>query len=259
MISDHLAVLDLPADGSGFLSRALPNPSASTPYFVQSGHHIGSVFKLYWEEHGGLSQQGYPISEPFMGVSAMDGRVYTTQFFERAVFELHPENRPPYNILLSLLGAEAYKQKYGAAGAPNQHVATDNPRLFPETKHTIGGVFRQYWEEHGGLAQQGYPISDEFTEVSAQDGKHYTVQYFQRAVFELHPENAGTPNEVLLSQLGTFKAKQLTQQEPPSQNPAPSPSISAEKRADISGKSSLEYRHCIYKGEGWVLLPGGCN
>jgi len=33
------------------------------------------------------------------------------------------------------------------------------------------------------------------------------VQYFERAVFELHPENAGTPFEVLLSQLGTFQAK----------------------------------------------------
>jgi hypothetical protein len=35
------------------------------------------------------------------------------------------------------------------------------------------------------------------------NGQHYTVQYFQRAELELHPENAGTANEVLLSQLGT--------------------------------------------------------
>src|SRR3954466_11561297 len=52
--------------------------------------------------------------------------------------------------------------------------------------------------------QQGYPISEEFTEVSALDGKPYTVQYFERAVFEMHPENKA-PYDVLLSQLGTFQ------------------------------------------------------
>src|SRR5206468_3983407 len=62
----------------------------------------------------------------------------------------------------------------------------------------------------GGLAQQGYPLSDEFTEISPQDGKPYTVQYFERAVFEYHPENKDTPYEVLLSQLGTSAAQQLT-------------------------------------------------
>ena len=67
--------------------------------------------------------------------------------------------------------------------------------------------FRAYWESHGGLAQQGYPISDEFTEVSALNGKPYTVQYFERAVFEAPPENQA-PYDVLLSQLGTFRYQQ---------------------------------------------------
>jgi hypothetical protein len=56
------------------------------------------------------------------------------------------------------------------------------------------------------LAQQGYPISDEFTEVSDLNGQPYTVQYFERAVFEDHPENQ-PPNDILLSQLGTFQHK----------------------------------------------------
>src|SRR5262249_8491069 len=46
----------------------------------------------------------------------------------------------------------------------------------------------------------------EFTETSPLDGKPYTVQYFERAVFEYHPENQ-PPNDVLLSQLGTFAGK----------------------------------------------------
>jgi hypothetical protein len=42
-------------------------------------------------------------------------------------------------------------------------------------------------------------------EVSPLDGKPYTVQYFERAVFEYHPENRGTQFEVLLSHLGRFR------------------------------------------------------
>lgn len=54
------------------------------------------------------------------------------------------------------------------------------------------------------LAQQGLPIPAEMQEVSDTDGKTYTVQYFERAVFEMHPENK-RPGDILLSQLGTFR------------------------------------------------------
>ena len=79
-------------------------------------------------------------------------------------------------------------------------------QTFPQTGHNVCGRFLTYWRSHGGLAQQGYPISDEFTEVSPLDGKPYRVQYFERSIFELHPENAA-PYNVLLSQLGTFRYK----------------------------------------------------
>ena len=69
-------------------------------------------------------------------------------------------------------------------------------------QHNLSGAFYQYWQTHGGLAIFGYPISEEFQEVSHTDGKTYTVQYFQRNRFELHPEFAGTPSEVLLGLLG---------------------------------------------------------
>jgi erythromycin esterase len=51
------------------------------------------------------------------------------------------------------------------------------------------------------------------------DGKTYTVQYFERAVFEHHPENAGTPYEVLLSQLGKFQYDKRHSQAVPSSTP----------------------------------------
>ena len=58
-------------------------------------------------------QQGYPITDEFQEKSEADGKVYTVQYFERAVFELHSENKPPYDVLLSLLGRFRFESKYG--------------------------------------------------------------------------------------------------------------------------------------------------
>ncbi len=172
--------------------------------FPETGHTVSGQFLAYWQDHGGLAQQGYPLSEEFAEVSPLNGQSYTVQYFERAVFEKHPENQPPFNILLSQLGTFRYKAKY-PTGAPGQQANSQNAQHFTQTGHTLGGVFRSYWEAHGGLAQQGFPISDEFQEQSDLNGQSYKVQYFERAVFEYHPENAGTPYEVLLSQLGKYQ------------------------------------------------------
>ncbi|MDQ5822581.1 MAG: alpha/beta hydrolase [Chloroflexota bacterium] len=174
--------------------------------FPETGYDICYQFLDYWQQHGGLAQQGYPISGRFEERSPVDGKAYMVQYFERAVFEAHPENEPPHDLLLSLLGNAAYKQKY-PAGAPNQEPNSSlGSVLFKETGKRLGGRFLQYWQENGGLTQQGFPVSDEFLEKSELDGKTYRVQYFERAVFELHPENQ-PPHDVLLSQLGTARLK----------------------------------------------------
>ena len=88
-------------------------------------------------------------------------------------------------------------------GSYGQVHAQSDCSTYQATGKTVCGKFLEYWNTHGGLAQQGYPISDQMQEISDTDGKTYTVQYFERAVFELHPENP-PPNDVLLSLLGTF-------------------------------------------------------
>lgn len=174
--------------------------------FAETGKTVCNHFLTYWEQNGGLAQQGYPISGEFREQSDIDGKSYTVQYFERAVFEMHPENIPPYDILLSLLGRIHYKQKY-PTGAPGQQANTlPNSILFPQTGKRLGGEFLEYWRANGGLAQQGYPVSDELYEKSEIDGKSYRVQYFERAVFEYHPEN-NPPYHVLLSHLGALRLK----------------------------------------------------
>jgi hypothetical protein len=80
-----------------------------------------------------------------------------------------------------------------------------NDRLyFLESGHTLGGKFRRYWEQNGGVAKLGYPISEELEEANPLDGQRRTVQYFERAVLEHHPEFAGKPDEVMQAAVGLW-------------------------------------------------------
>jgi hypothetical protein len=62
-----------------------------TVYVAQSGHHISDRFGFlrFWRMHGSALVFGYPISEEI----EEGGRV--VQYFERARFELHPEQQDP--------------------------------------------------------------------------------------------------------------------------------------------------------------------
>lgn len=117
-------------------------------------------------------------------------------------------------LLATVLAAGQFLQPFTYLSGLAQ--AQGDCRTFTETGKTVCGQFLTYWEEHGGLAQQGLPISGEFVEVSDLNGQPYTVQYFERAVFEKHPEFA-PPNDILLSQLGTFQfQRKYPNGEPPS-------------------------------------------
>jgi plastocyanin len=190
--------------GGGAQGRAARAEDVGSRTFPETGKTVSGAFLAYWDGHGGLAQQGYPISEEIQEKSDTDGKIYTVQYFERAVFESHPENAAPYDVLLALLGTFRYAEKY-PSGAPDQTASNAaDAEVFPATGKHLGGIFLEYWKANGGLAQQGYPISDEFLETSPTDGKTYMVQYFERAVFESHPINKA-PNFVLLSLLGTFR------------------------------------------------------
>ena len=69
-------------------------------------------------------------------------------------------------------------------------------RYFPETDQWLAGGFYSYWQRFGGLEIFGYPLTGEY-EV---DGR--TIQYFERARFELHPGSWPERFDVLLGRLG---------------------------------------------------------
>jgi hypothetical protein len=184
-------------------SDKIPDPrNASLTYFPEAGHTLAGGFRDYWTAHGGLEQFGYPITEEFQEISPTDGLTYTVQYFERARFEWHPENRPPYDVLLGLLGrtitqGRENEQPFQVAPAK----ASPGNIYFQETGHNLAAEFTQYWQQHGGLPVYGYPISEAFTEVSPTDGKPYLVQYFERNRLEYHPE-LPAPYRVSLGLLG---------------------------------------------------------
>jgi hypothetical protein len=128
------------------------------------------------------------------------------QYFERNRFEWHPNQRgTPYEVQLGLIGNYFGAKAQLAQPGPfaRQNGDTEPSQIyFAETGHTLRNAFKRHWQGTGGLAQYGYPISEEFYEVSPDDGQTYVVQYFERARFEWHPINSGTPYEVLLGLLG---------------------------------------------------------
>lgn len=83
---------------------------AQGKYFTETGHYVGGGFWEFWRTHGGLPIFGYPLSEELQEPVA-DGTVRTVQYFERAVFEWHPELPVPYQVLLRRLGAEALERR----------------------------------------------------------------------------------------------------------------------------------------------------
>jgi thermitase len=186
-----------PAPNSAPAFARVGPPSDGARYFAETGHTLGGAFRTYWERHGGLSIFGFPISEPFLE-RGEDGRDYTVQYFERHRFEYHPENRPPYDILLSRLGSITLADSGRDWNAFPKGAPQEGCRYFSETGHTTCGAFLRYWQTHGleldgrrgftaseSIALFGAPISPPQTETLS-NGRTVTVQWFERARFEDH-------------------------------------------------------------------------
>ncbi len=174
--------------------------------FPETGYSLEGEFLRYWRAHGSLPVFGYPIDS----ARQSDGQV--TQYLERARFELHPENKAPYNVLLGRLGVEALeRQSRDWRSLPKATASA--PHYFKETGHAIAPQFWGYWSSHGlefdgrrgtsmseSLALFGYPVSEAMMETNAS-GDRVLTQWFERARFEYHPNNSAA-YRVLLGRLG---------------------------------------------------------
>lgn len=119
--------------------QSLAQGQANCQTFKETGKLVCGRFLRYWQDHGGLMQYGYPISNEFLEKSDLDGNSYIVQYFERSVFELHPENQPPYDVLLSQLGRLQFKAKY-PSGEPNE-VSSPTRNLTPTPTSALSQPF----------------------------------------------------------------------------------------------------------------------
>lgn len=148
----------------------------TSQYFPQTGYTVQGDFLRFFNTRGGLEIFGYPLTGEFVE----GGRL--VQYFSRARMEARPESAEPYRVTLGPLASEL---GYGEPPIPAADIppANDpNRRYFPETGHTTGYAFLDYFDAHGGSDILGYPI----TEFKLEIGR--IVQYFQRTRMEWHPE-----------------------------------------------------------------------
>ena len=185
----QVAISSLPTD------RAAAGPGGR--YFAETGHNLKSPFLDFFDTWGGVDVLGYPRTEEMF----VDTR--RVQYFQRVRLEYHPDQAGTVQaVQVSLLGdALTADRRPFPTATPAE--GTADLRYFPEVRHTVKGPFLPAFEFRGGLTVLGYPISEELQESNGDgSGQTYTMQYFQRARLEYHPEAAGTPNEVQLGLLG---------------------------------------------------------
>lgn len=195
------------------LAQFSTSAGASALYSSASGHSIGGAFLAFYNANGGLRVFGLPLTDELV-----EGGL-TVQYFERQRFEYHPEAAgTPYEVQLSLLGGSAAQGKPALASVTP---FSSNSKVFyiPQTGHSVGGVFLNYWLKNGGVRVLGYPVSEPTNENGL------TVQYFERARMEYHPEKAAQGFAVELSLLGkdylqSRIASGAVQAQPGSQLPA---------------------------------------
>jgi len=140
-------------------------------YFAETGHNVRGDFLRYYKSVANpIIVFGYPITEQF---TSKDGN--TVQYFQRARFELTSD--PLKKVKLTPLGSRTYKSE--------KQLVINNPlacRTYSQTGYSVCYAFREFFDQNGGVAQFGYPISP----FEFRNGQ--IVQYFENARFEWRPE-----------------------------------------------------------------------
>jgi protocatechuate 3,4-dioxygenase beta subunit len=152
-------------------------------------------------------------------VQAPNGPILTTQLFFPGVTRNNSDSIYNQALLMSVQDTAAGKiatfsfvLNVTTTQTPQATptVAAAGSHTFQETGHTVSGDFWTAWLGGRSYADSlyinGLPVTSVRDEVSPTDGKTYKTQWFERARFEYHPENAA-PNNVLLGLLGNVAAQ----------------------------------------------------
>ena len=180
-----------------------PPSTAAGSLLVGATHHsVGAAFVATYRSLG-LRLAGYPVTEPYLDAGML------TQDFEHLRLVLRdgtvaiaPLGRAA--LTTHIASGDPALQSYGSgkgniAPIPN----TPTLRYFPQTHHTLQGDLLRFWQQHGGMAVFGAPITEVVTDTNGDgSGRSYQMQYFENARLERHPETQGPSYAILLGLLG---------------------------------------------------------
>lgn len=210
-------------------------------------------FLQYWRDNGGLPVFGYPITPEFREETP-EG-IFVVQYFERNVFEFHPEKARPYDVLLGRLGDTRLLQLGRDWFAEPKGAQTPGCSWWAQTSHSICGEFKAYWEGHGlndpaldrtgrSLALFGLPLTEPTMETN-QAGDTVMTQWFERARLEFHPGKG-----ILLGLLGNETQAANTEPEPPAEPTPPAPPAEDPACAGIAEPVDAYIEpNCVKQGE----------
>jgi hypothetical protein len=155
-------------------------------YFSETGHNVkGDFLKFYNSNPNALFLYGYPITEEYVN---KEGK--TVQYFQRARFEYRADLPEGQRVQLTPLGRETYVST-GPLNVANNFAC----RNYAETGFPVCFSFLEFFDQYGGPAQFGYPIS------GFEYHENKIVQYFEKARLEWQPWMA-EGQRVVVSDLG---------------------------------------------------------
>jgi hypothetical protein len=161
-------------------------PNAKPTTVSENGIPIASEFQDFYQDFGGRSVLGAPVTEMFTAVPGER----PLQYFQNVRLEYDAVNG---NVLVSQLGI-------WELGGLNEQITAPVPedgaiRTFPNSEFTVQDEFLRFYEDQAGDVLLGLPISAQLN----VDGLR--VQYFENGRLEWHPE-APADQRVQLGNLG---------------------------------------------------------
>jgi hypothetical protein len=175
----------------------VPVTDRENRYFAETGHNLKNPFLGVWERNGGEDIFGQPISEERFDSDS--GAVL--QSFTGITLVYDPTLQSPWDVQGQHLGSQIHADQAPRSARTRVNGCARGASTcthFPESGHTISGRMATFWNEHGGLAILGYPVSEAFEDEETGN----TVQVFEKAVVE-----AGGGSHISLRPMGEAVAE----------------------------------------------------
>lgn len=188
---------------AAFPNLAAPRRAAGALMVQATLHSVAAPFVATYRRLG-LRATGYPITEAYR-----EGGVLT-QTFEHLQLEARGTAVTVANLgdeVLSMRLMQGQDQAlsgylYGA-GSVKPAPSSASVYYFPRTHHTLRGDLLRYWQQHGGMATLGAPLTEVLADTNGDgSGRTYQLQWFQKGRLERHPELRDPHYAILLGLVG---------------------------------------------------------